>query len=299
MIAILDIGVVSVTVLMMGAVGMELEARHLRDVARRKGTLALILVAEAVILPVLGFGLTRAMGLPSHISAGILLFAACPVGDIANVYTLLARANVALSVTVNALSILLSMATMAVAFEGYDYLLAEHFVFPVPTPTLIARLTLMLALPVLAGISLRRLAPGFVENHAISVHRASLAGIAGLLVYVMVTQCTQLAAEWQRTAVAAAMFMVLALLAGLAFGRLLRLPNEDGVTVGIGFAVRNVALASAIAITLLNRIEYAVFAVVYFLAEVPLLLGVVAGYRAWWAPAVQQAEFGRQHPVTR
>ncbi len=58
-----------------------------------------------------------------------------------------------------------------------------------------------------------------------------------------------------------------------------------------------VSITSAIAITLLNRIEYAVFAVVYFLAEVPLLLGVVAGYRAWWAPAVQQAESGRQHPV--
>ena len=37
--------------------------------------------------------------------------------------------------------------------------------------------------------------------------------------------------------------------------------------------------------TLLNRIEYAVFAVVYFLTEVPLLLGLVAWYRLWWAPA--------------
>ena len=49
------------------------------------------------------------------------------------------------------------------------------------------------------------------------------------------------------------------------------------MTVGIGFAVRNVALASAVAITLLNHVEYAWFAVVYFLTEVPLLLGVVAG----------------------
>jgi hypothetical protein len=48
-----------------------------------------------------------------------------------------------------------------------------------------------------------------------------------------------------------------------------------------------VTVMSAITITLLNRIEYAVFAVIYFLAEVPLLLGIVAGYRAWWAPAVQ------------
>jgi hypothetical protein len=40
-----------------------------------------------------------------------------------------------------------------------------------------------------------------------------------------------------------------------------------------------VALASAVAIALLNRIEYAVCAVIYFLAEVPPPLGVVAPYR--------------------
>jgi BASS family bile acid:Na+ symporter len=292
--AILDIGVVCVTVLMMGAVGMELEARHLRDVARRKGTLFLILVAQAVVLPALGFGLTLAMALPPDLAAGILLLAACPVGDIANVYALLARANVALSVTVNGLSILLSVATMAVAFEVYDQLLGEHFVFAIPTPALIVRLTLMLVLPVLAGSSLRRLTPSIVRNHAKSVHRASLAGIACLLVYVMVTQRARVAAEWQQTAVAGAVFMAVALLAGKVFGRLLGLPPEDGITVSILFAVRNVALASAIAITLLNRIEYAVFAVVYFLAEVPLLLGVVAWYRAWRAPAAQQARSGGQ-----
>ena len=43
--------------------------------------------------------------------------------------------------------------------------------------------------------------------------------------------------------------------------------------------MRNVSLAMAIAVTLLNRVEYAVFAVVYFLTEVPLLLAFVAAAR--------------------
>jgi len=46
-----------------------------------------------------------------------------------------------------------------------------------------------------------------------------------------------------------------------------------------------VAMATAIAVTLLGRLEYAVFAAVYFLAEVPLLLGAVAVYRKWRKPA--------------
>jgi bile acid:Na+ symporter, BASS family len=291
--AFLDIGVVCVIVLMMGAVGMALERRHFRAVLQRKGTFVLILIAQAVVLPALGFLLTRAMALPPDLSAGILLLAACPVGDIANVYTLLARANVALSVTLNTLSILFSAVTMAGVFEVYGYLLGEHFMFAVPTPTLLGRVLLMLVLPVLAGLSLRRLAPRFAEVRAKFVHRASLAGIAFLLVYVMVAERTQLATEWQRTAVAAAVFMGLALLAGLALARFLPLSKEDSVTVGIGFAVRNVALASAVAITLLNHVEYAVFAVVYFVTEVPLLLGVVAVFRCCRTPPAPRVDLSR------
>jgi len=200
---------------------------------------------------------------------------------------------VALSVTVNALSILFSVVTMAGIFEVYVYLLGEHFVFAVPSPTLLGRVMLMPVLPVLAGISVRCVAPGFAEARANSVHRASLAGIAFLLVYVMVTQRAQLATEWQQTTVVAAIFMGLALLAGLSLARFLRLSKEDSVTVGIGFAVRNVALASAVAITLLNHVEYDAFAVVYFLTEVPLLLGVVAVRRRRCTPPAPQVDLSR------
>lgn len=288
--AVLDIGVLGVIVLMMAAVGMELEARHFRTVAQRKGTLLLTLAAQAVILPALGFGLSRVLALPPHIGAGILLLAACPVGDIVNLYVLLARTNLALSVSMNALSILCSAATMAVVFEAYGHLLQAPFEFAVPTPMLLLQMMLVLVLPLFAGMAVRRVRPGFVERHGRTPHRVVLSGVALLVVYVLVSQRERLAIEWRQTAVAAAAFVALSLLVGLAYGWLLRLPREDGVTVGIAFAVRHVALASAIAVTLLNRIEYAVFAVVYFLVEVPLLLGAVALYRVCWAPAAPRTE---------
>jgi len=51
-----------------------------------------------------------------------------------------------------------------------------------------------------------------------------------------------------------------------------------------------VALASAGAITLLNHIEYAVFAGVYFLAEGPLLLGLIRWSCLWGAPGARRAD---------
>jgi predicted Na+-dependent transporter len=150
---ILDLGVLFVTALLMITVGMELEGRHFREVAQRKWTVGLLLGGQVVLLPLLGIAVAQALELPPHLSAGILLVAACPVGDIANFCTLIAR------------------------------------------------------------------------------------GDAGVL-----------------------------------------------------FAVRNVGLATAVAITLLGRLEYAVFAAVYFATEVPLLFGAVALYRYWCARSSHAAK---------
>jgi bile acid:Na+ symporter, BASS family len=264
---------------MMMTVGMSLEWGHFFEVTRNKRLIGVTLAGQAVVLPVLGFLLMRVMALPPHVGAGILLLAACPVGDIANVYTQLARANTALSVTVNTLSCLLSAVTMAVVFAVYDRLLGGHFVFAVPSPALIIRLVVMVVLPVLAGMLMRRYKAQFVARYARTLQNIIIGGVVFMLVYVMVTQSDRLVADWRQTAVASMVFMAAAMMSGLAFGRILRLSAGNGLTVGIMFAVRNVGLATAIAVTLLNRVEYAVFAAIYFISEVPLLLGIVAVYR--------------------
>ncbi len=276
---ILDLGVFSATVLMMVTVGMGLERRQFPEVLRRKGMIAVVLAGQVVVLPLLGLALARALSLSPHLVAGILLLAACPVGDITNFYMVLARGNVALSVTLNTLSCLLAAGTMAATFAVYGRVLGEQFIFAVPAPLLILKLFLMVLVPVAAGMLLRRFQPGLVARHARTLHRVCVAGVALLIVYVAVNRWAQVVAEWRQTLVAALAFIGLAWLAGLAFARLLRLTGGDRLTVSASFAVRNVALASAIAVTLLNRIEYAVFAVIYFLAEVPVLLAVVAIHR--------------------
>lgn len=281
--AILDSGVVLVTVLLMLTVGTELNARHFAEVARRKRTVVLLLGAQMLLLPLLGFAVAHALALPPHLSAGILLVAACPVGDIANFYTLLARGNTALSLTLNTLSCLLCAATMAIVFAAYDYLLPQRFALAVPTLPLVTRLVLMLLLPVLAGMGVRRFWPEFAARQGRTLRNLSFMGVTLLIVWIFTSRRAQLAADWQPALLAGLAFMLPALALGMVLARVLRLGADEGITAGVVFAARNVGLATAIAITLLGRLEYAVFAAVYFLTEVPLLFGIVALYRRWYA----------------
>jgi BASS family bile acid:Na+ symporter len=280
---VLDTGILVVTLLLLFTVGLELKARDLHDLAYRKAVLLGTLFLPAILLPLLAFGLARVLALPPHLTAGILLLAACPVGDIANFYTLLARGNLALSVSVNTLSCLLSVGTMAVAFELYRRLLGQRFEFALPPLALVLRLTLLVVIPVLVGMVVRSWKTTWAAAQRDLLRNLCLIGTAFRLVFVLVNRWTQVLADWRQTAQAAVVFMVAALAAGLTVARVLRLSATDSVTVGILFTVRNVALAVAIAVTILNRIEFVEIAVVYFLAEVPLLLGLVATYRRWWS----------------
>jgi BASS family bile acid:Na+ symporter len=276
---IIDLGILLVNILMMMAVGLDLELRHFQQVARQKRALILSLAASSILLPLLGWALTHLLSLPPHVSSSILLLAACPNGDIVNFYAWLSRANIALAVTMTVISLLLSTITMPVIFEAYEHAFAAPFVFAVPPLGLILRLTMMVVLPIVFGMLIRYFKPGFPEKHGRSFRNASLLGVALLILFILINQAERLAAEWQQIALASAALILASLLLGFGLSRLARLNASDAFTIGTAFAARNAGLAVVIAITLLNRIEFATFATVYFLTEVPLLLVAVAIYR--------------------
>src|SRR5262245_2958939 len=140
---VIDFGIFAIIVFMITAVGLDLEPGHFREMARQKRALFFSLIVQPVLLPMLGLILSRVASLSPQLSAGILLLAACPNGDIVNYYTWLARANVALAVTMTLMSLLLAVLTMPIIFEIYARVLGGQFPFAVPPLRLIGRLALM------------------------------------------------------------------------------------------------------------------------------------------------------------
>jgi len=172
---------------------------------------------------------------------------------------------------------------MPLVFEMYARFFSAPFLFAVPPLHLILRLALMVALPVSCGMAVRHFYPNIPEKFSKFLRNASLIGVAMLIVFIIINQYERLAAEWLQIASASAMLVSLSLLLGLGVSRLARLHARDAATISLAFAARHTALAMVIAITLLQRLEFATFATVYFLTEVPLLLGAVAMHRrlAW------------------
>jgi BASS family bile acid:Na+ symporter len=276
---VVDFGVLTLTIALMFSVGLDLEAHHFKELVRNKGAFFGALIGQMVVLPVIGILIVRAIPLPEYLRVGILLVAACPVGDIANFYTMMARGNVALSVAVNALSCLLSVASMSVVFGVYARLMGAEFALSVPSFGFVSRLILLVAVPIVLGMGFRVMHAGMADMVSGSLRLLCVGGVLALCMFVIANKYEQLKADWKAIWIASFSLMVVAMAVGWAIGQIMRLKRSDSITFAILYPVRNIAIATTIAVTLLGRLEYAAFATAYFLSEASLLLAVVVFFR--------------------
>src|SRR4051812_15579784 len=103
---VIDVAVPLIVFFTMIVVGTELTAPDFLRVARQPLLVAVALVGQVLLLPLLAMALLGVVRLEPSLQAGILLVAACPTGPMANLYTFLARGDVALSVSLTGLSCL-------------------------------------------------------------------------------------------------------------------------------------------------------------------------------------------------
>jgi BASS family bile acid:Na+ symporter len=279
---ILDLAVPVLVFVMMVIVGLGLTAADFRRVVRRPGLVVATTIGQLVFWPLLALLVVRTLGLGPSIEKGLLLVAACPAGSMANLYTYLARAHVALSVTLTAVSCLAAVLTMPILMVAFQAYAGEPATFAVPVPVIMGQLLLTLVLPILAGMGIRRAWPAVPERHQRRLLALSLGALAALVVLVIAQELESFVRQLPAIALSVVLLTGLAMLAGYATGWLCRADATDRFTVGMVFVVRNVGIATAIAVTALGRVEFAVFATAYFLAQVPILLAAVVVFRYVW-----------------
>ena len=271
----IDIGIIVVTVLMMLAVGLDLNRKSISALLKNRARVTILILCHLVIPPMVGIVIVLLIPMPPELAAAILLLAACPIGDIANVYTILARGNPALSLTLNATTCLLAPLSMLLVFAAMNAMGFEHTFLAVPASTLFGRLVLFLFLPVALGALIAWKQQSFADRIRPLLHRLVGIGILSMLSVILYSQWETVKQNGLPLAVTSFVFMMGCLACGFVCNRLLRLPPSSAQASLLCFPVRNVGVASLIAITLLGRLDYASVAAIYFLIEVPLLLALV------------------------
>ncbi|MET4578382.1 bile acid:sodium symporter family protein [Ottowia thiooxydans] len=101
---------------LMFGVALDTRIEDFRRVARMPWAMAVGIAAQFIVLPALTFVLTLLLGVGPSIALGMILVACCPPGNISNILTHRAKGNVALSVSMTAISNAISIVVMPLNF---------------------------------------------------------------------------------------------------------------------------------------------------------------------------------------
>jgi BASS family bile acid:Na+ symporter len=134
--------------------GLTLQFDDFRPVFRKPGAVAIGVVLQFSVMPMLGWSIATLMDLPKELALGLILVASCPGGTASNVIVFLARADLALSVAMTSVSTLASVLMTPLLTR----LLAGRLV-DVDVLGLLQSILLIVIFPVVLGASANRFFP--------------------------------------------------------------------------------------------------------------------------------------------
>jgi BASS family bile acid:Na+ symporter len=145
-------------VVMLG-MGLSLRTDDFADVFRRPRDIAIGVLLQFTVMPLIGYLIARALNIDPALSAGFILVGCVPSGTASNVMTYLSKGDVALSVTIS------SVTTLIAPFvTPYLFLLLAGKFIPVSAGAMFVDILKIVVIPVLAGALIRRLAAAKAEK---------------------------------------------------------------------------------------------------------------------------------------
>ena len=156
--------VLPILTLLMFDLGLALRFEDFGKVFRDPWPIAVALVGQLVFLPAIALGLAYLLKLSPVFFIGLVLIACCPGGSSSNVFSKLANGDVALSVTLTALSSIITLFTIPVIMGWATRLVGESVGITLPVGNLIKQNLVLMLLPVLLGIGLHYAWPKTAEK---------------------------------------------------------------------------------------------------------------------------------------
>ena len=228
-------------VIMFG-MGTELNLKDFAQVlAMPKGVIVGI-VCHYTIMPLVGFAVAHLFNFPPEIAAGIILVGCCPSGLASNVMCYLAKANLALSVSVTTCSTLLAplLTPLLMKLLGGSYVKIEFW-------PMAWDITKIVILPIVAGLLFHYLVRGKLKWLDKALPAFSMMGIALVLVVIIAAGRDSLVEIGGLLVAATFIHNTAGYLLGYWSARLLKFPEKDCRTIALEVGMQNAGLAAALA----------------------------------------------------
>jgi bile acid:Na+ symporter, BASS family len=228
--------------IVMFGMGLTLSTEDFRDVFRRPKDVAIGVVGHYLIMPGIAYVLAVALRLPPEIAVGVILVGCCPSGTASNVMTFLARGDVALGVSIGAVSTLIApFATPALVS-----LLAGAWM-RINTASLFMDIVQVVILPIALGIVAKTLFRRQAAASAKALPLVSTVAIVLIIAIIVALNQSKLLTNGLLMFAAVILHNLLGFALGYAFARLFGMDLAKRKAVMFETGMQNSGLGAALA----------------------------------------------------
>lgn len=250
----------------MFGMGLSLRLEDFARLAKIPKPIFVGLLGQMILLPLLAFSIAVLFKVPEHIAIGLMILAACPGGTSSNLFTHIAKANLALSISLTAITTTICVFTtpLLIAFS-IDYF-AEHK--PAQFSLLMTSLSLIAItlVPVAIGMFVKNKFAYFAEKAEPIFRYLSIVFMVVVIVKICFDEWDKLVAAFPDMYILTVGLNLIATTLGVFLAKLFLLSDKDGATLGIEIGTQNGTLAILISISFIQAPEYALVAGAYGIA---------------------------------
>ncbi len=223
------------------------------------------LLCQMIVLPVLCFGIVIFFNLSPGLAVGLMLLAASPGGATANLYSHLAKGDVALNISLTAVNSVLTLFTLPLIVNfSIAYFMESGQVIPMQFAKIIEVFAIVL-IPVSLGMLIKAKAPDFSSRLNKPVKILSAIFLILIIVGAILKEKDQFVSYFQQVGLAALSFNVLSMVVGYYLPMLLRIGKKQAIAIGMEIGIHNGTLAIYIALSVIGNSTMSIPPAVYSL----------------------------------
>ena len=272
--------VMPILIVLMFLLGTELNKEAFVNVARHPKAVALGMTGQIVLLPAIAFALAWLLEVPPVYFMGLVLIACCPGGSSSNVFSMLAKGDVALSVTLTAVSSIVTLFTLPVIMELTSHIVSHNAGISIELPVgkLLVQNIVLLFVPLMAGWLFRRWKPMLAGKVSKALNKLAFPALMTLALLFFLQYTQEIIDNFRLIGMACGLLILASMACSSLLARVGRLTNAVRRTIVIEVGMQNAAQAIAIATSpfIFNSGEMAIPSIIYaLLMNVILLLYIL------------------------
>jgi len=269
---------IALGVIMLG-LGLTLQLADFKRVIVYPRAVIVGLCAQMLLLPAICLGIAHAFALPPELAVGLMLLAASPGGATANLFSHLAKGDVALNITLTAVNSVLSLVTMPLIVGlSMQHFMGTDKAIPLQLDKVLAVVAVILV-PVVIGMVVRSKNASLANRLEKPVRIISAVFLVLVIAAAVIKQRSEIGDQFAEVGLAALAFNVASLAVGYLLPRAFGVVRKQAVAIGMEIGIHNGTLAITLALTVLESQRMSVPPAIYSL----IMFFTAGAFGAWMA----------------